>query len=162
MSASTIDAMIPSAIKLANAKRYSQLHQSELFEFDESIPDAWRNTWDYIVERINPESEPPSLPLLKGETRSGEEETFELDMQDVDAQWFLICHHFGIEDWSLDAIAERLQEDFYGGDIQLKHPISGETKTLSEHITDFLTLYPQGGTGGIKCDLSELFTLEEI
>ncbi len=162
MSAQSLDAMIPETIKLNNAKNFANLHQSSLFQFDENEPEAWRKNWNYIIDRIGLEESPPRLKMEKDETQSGKEEFFELDMGDIDAKWFLVCHHFGIHEWSQKGLAQKLEEDFYGGNIQLKHPDSETEKSLHEHIEDFLAKYPMGGTQGVECDMSELFTLEEV
>lgn len=162
MPAQSLDAMIPETIKLKNAKNFAHLHQSSLFQFDENEPVAWKKNWNYIIDRIGIEEIPPRLKMEKDETQSGEEAFFELDMEAIDAKWFLVCHHFGISEWSLQGLAQKLEEDFYGGNIQLKHPDTQEIKHLHEHIQDFLEKYPHGGTQGTQCDLTELFTLEEI
>ncbi|WP_321276389.1 hypothetical protein [Thiomicrorhabdus indica] len=162
MSSQGLDAMIPETIKHNNAQNFAKLHQSTLFQFDESEPEAWRKNWNYIIDRIGLEETPPRLKMEKDETKSGEEAFFELEMGDVDAKWFLVCHHFGIQEWSLQGLAQKLEEDFYGGNIPLKHPDSQETKSLHEHIQDFLDKYPNGGTQGTECDMTELFTLEEV
>lgn len=162
MSAPTLDSMIPDAIKLENALRFSQTHQAKMFQFNPEEPNAWQTSWDFLIERLDIEEEKPALKLYKGETQSEQDEVFVLDLHDIDEKWWMICHHFEIEEWSIASIQARLEEDFYGSNLSLKHPESGEEKLLSEHIADFLTKYPNGGTNGVICDMSELFTLEEI
>lgn len=162
MSQMPLDAMISNEIKLKNAELFASMHQSSLFQFDASEPEAWRKTWEYVIDRLDLEQSPPTLKLEKDETRSGEEETFEFDLEDNDPQWFLICRHFGIDDWTLKCLKNRLVEDFYGDNIKLKHPATNQIKDLHDHIQDFLEKYPQGGTHGVKCEMSELFTLEEV
>lgn len=162
MSTLLLDSMIPDATKLENALRFSNLHQAEIFQFDPHEKNAWKTTWEFLIDRLDIEEEKPARKLYKGETKSEQDEIFVLDLHDIDEKWWMVCHHFGIEQWSSDAIQARLEEDFYGDNLMLKHPESGEEKLLSEHIKDFIAKYPNGGTHGVTCDMSELFTLEEI
>ena len=155
--------MIPTEIKIANAQEFAKIHQSQLFACDlEQDADAWQPGWQFIIERVDLDEEGNArYTLEKGESKSGEEDVFSLDLGDIDSSWFLICLRFGIDDWTKEAIQDALQSDFYGADIQLKNLQNNEIKLLSEHIYDFLVRFPNGGIKGVKCDMTELFSLEE-
>lgn len=155
-----IDSAISDAIKIANAERFAQTHHSELFAWDQTEPEGWKRSWDYIVERVETDN-PATILLEKAETKSGEEETFTLELDDVDPIWWLVCKRFGIKEWSLADIKSMLIEDFYGEDLaEMTNPETGKTGDLSTQIEDFLERYPHGGTQGVTCPIAELFQLE--
>ena len=163
MSNNALLEMIPLATKIANAQAFAKVHQSQLFACDlEKDADAWQPGWEFLIGRVDlNENGQASYVLEKGESKSGEEDVFTLDLGDIDPSWFIICLRFGIESWDKQAVQEALEADFYGANIELKNLQNEEVKLLSEHIDDFFTKYPQGGTAGVKCDMTEIFTLEE-
>jgi len=153
-------------IKKQTARQYADLHQSELFQFDDSETGAWQKTWDHLVNHLDINSEDytagATIEMEKGETKSGDKETLVVNFGDVDSNWWTICLHFNIETWDQAGLQKPLESDFYGADIELKNPETGEVKLLSAHITDFLEKYPLGGTQGQSCPMQEIFSLEEI
>lgn len=155
--------MIPTEVKIANAKAFAELHQSQLFACDlTKDADAWQPGWEFLISRVDLDEDGSAKYILeKDESKSAEEDVFTLDLGDVDPAWFLICLRFGIEEWSKESLLEALQSDFYGGDIKLKNLQNDAIKLLSEHVDDFIAKYPDGGTAGVKCDMTELFRLEE-
>ncbi|BBP46058.1 hypothetical protein THMIRHAS_14310 [Thiosulfatimonas sediminis] len=155
--------MIPTALKMANAQAFAQVHQSSLFACDLSQDtEAWQPGWEFLIDRVDLNADGKAQYVLeKGESKSGEESVFVLDLGDIDASWFIICLRFGIESWDRTAILNALQSDFYGSDIALKNLQNEQVKLLSEHVDDFLARFPEGGLHGVTCDMAELFTLEE-
>ena len=157
-----INQAVPESIKQQNARAFAQVHQSAIFQWDEATqPDGWQTAWDYLIERVDSEN-PPTLTLMDAETKDSKKQTFSMDFGDIDPVWWLVCLRFGIEEWTQEGIAEVLSSEFYKQTEQLKHPETDKVADLNTHINDFLQQYPHGGTQGIHCDLSELFTLEEI
>lgn len=152
---------IPTDIKHNNVQRFADCHHSVIFAWNPEDDAAIENTWNFLIERVDAEY-PPKVDLEKGETQSGDNESFIMEFGDIDPVWWIICNRFGIETWTLESIHEVLASEFYGQSEQLKHPATGEIGPLSQHIQTFLDKHPQGGTQGQQCDISELFMLEEI